>query len=1016
MSFKSKLLPSLRAAPESAGLVTSSWTGAPLPPELLALLEINPLALLACDSTGRIACANAPMQALMGVADANQLGALSPALCELIGWPGAMPGPGQSHRMEGWLPSAAGGQRHLRATTRALDGVPRRWLVQLEDCKLEDAQELSRIEIAALMGTAGLGVATFDPARGWITAAPGRPDAGEGMAEAAPAGQGAGLMSIGRDLVEPESLPEYERLQSALRQRQRVEVRYAVRHRDMGRRWLLTRVEPTALGDDGRHGFSVVTLDVTEEENARRRNEQLLQELGTILDTSPAGIAYLRGPRLARCNARFEALLDLAPGDGTGLSMDALLARCGVTGTAARQALATLAQQGSFETQFQPASAQASGKPVWYSLALRRAGVSGPGQDEAVAVLTDVTRLRTQQAELEGLERERELMFSLSDVGIVHQREGRIERANQAMAELTGHSQAELQGLPLAELYEDERVYQHHLAQEKRDLALHGRARGERRIRRRDGTELWVQVSQRPVDANDPTAGAISSFVSVDERRRARESLLAQADRTRAILDSVLVGIVTLGEKGIEWMNRSARRMFGGELSDFLGQPISVVASPEADHPLRRTDWLATLQEGQAETFECRLVGRDGRTFWVVGNAVVTGLDQGGGQQLTFALLDIERRREAENQITQARTSLQRIIETAPLAIALFDANNQQVLQLNQMMAAFARRPAAEILGRQPALWLPGPEAASLSADLHRAQEESLGRLKTPSPPRGAGWAQPGPGGAPEASDTLRRELHRAADPESGEPGQVWDMRIVSLVDPGEAGAQLLLVASDVTEQRAADEARLEAAIAQREMLVKEVHHRIKNNLQGVAGLLQQSAQRTPAAGPAIAEAVSQVHAIAQVHGLQVGMTGPLRVRGVMEAIAQSVQRMFGRQIEVEVQGPAPHRFALTEADSIPVALTVNELLTNAIKHSEGGVIVCRMICGEAEVSLCVLNPGRLAPDFSLAQIPSGISGLGLVRALLPRKGATISLTQEGEAVVARLRLVPPAVALLEPL
>ena len=132
----------------------------------------------------------------------------------------------------------------------------------------------------------------------------------------------------------------------------------------------------------------------------------------------------------------------------------------------------------------------------------------------------------------------------------------------------------------------------------------------------------------------------------------------------------------------------------------------------------------------------------------------------------------------------------------------------------------------------------------------------------------------------------------------------MWDIRIVSLRSAADAPDQLLMVASDVTAQRAADEARLAAAIAQREMLIKEVHHRIKNNLQGVAGLLQQSASRHPEAAGAIAEAVSQVHAIAQVHGLQVGVTGPMRVRGVVEAIAASVQRMFGRTIHVEVHGP----------------------------------------------------------------------------------------------------------------
>ncbi|MFZ2990952.1 PAS domain S-box protein [Ideonella sp.] len=977
---------------------------------LVDSLQLSALPMMACDPAGRVLLANEAMRTLMG--DPLEPLPMWPAeVAALCGWPAAMPPIGQTRRSEGWVQDSREQQRHWRVSVRGVAGAPVRWLLQIEDCQLEDRQALAQIEIAALMGTAGLGVATFDPARGWTTSASARPpQAATGRAGGGSGGSGGsggtagaagaagaagqasrtaamhGQMSVGRDLVEPESMVEYERLQTALRQRQRIEARYAVRHPDMGRRWLLTRVEPADLGT-GEGGFSVVTLDVTEEETARRHNEQLLHELGTILDVSPAGIAYLRGNVLVRCNARFEALLGLAAGAGAGMSVEALMTRCGVNEQAALTALTALREQGSFETEFQCGRAEHAGQ--WHSLALRRAvAAGGQRQEEIVAVLSDVTRLRAQQAELEGLERERELMFSLSDVGIIYQRDGHIERANQAMADLIGRPLPQLHGLPLSELYEDDRVYWHHVAQERRDLAQHGRARGERRIRRGDGTPVWVQVSQRPVDVANLAAGTISSFVSVDERRRARESLLAQAERTRAILDSVLVGIDTVGDRGIEWMNRSARRMFGGELADFIEQPISEVASSDLDHPLRRTDWLATLSEGQAETFECRLVARDGRTFWVVGNVVATGREA-GSSQLNFALLDIERRREAENQIAQARASLQRIIETAPLAIALFDADNQEVLQLNQMMAAFARRPASEIRARQPALWLPGPEAAALSVDLHRA----VG-----------------------STETLRRELYRPADPETGEPARVWDMRIVSLVDAGDAGAQLLLVASDVTEQRAADEARLEAAIAQREMLVKEVHHRIKNNLQGVAGLLQQNAQRNPEASSAIAEAVGHVHAIAQVHGLQVGMTGPLRVRGVMEAIAVSVQRMFGRAITVEVQGPAAHRFALTEADSIPVALTVNELLTNAIKHSQGGAIICRMVCGEAEVGLWVINTGQLGPDFSLAQVPSGISGLGLVRALLPRKGAAISLDQEGDSVIARLKLAPPAVTLLEPL
>ena len=452
-------------------------------------------------------------------------------------------------------------------------------------------------------------------------------------------------------------------------------------------------------------------------------------------------------------------------------------------------------------------------------------------------------------------------------------------------------------------------------------------------------------------------------------------------------------------------MNRSARRMFGGELADFVGEPIAIVATAELDHPLRATHYRDALADGQAETFECRLRARDGREFWVVGNAVVTGRGEGGrgegsspsgASQITFALLDIERRRRAELSIAQAQDSLQRIIDTAPLAIALFDAASGRVLRLNHMAAMFFGRPVEAVLGRRPEEWFGAGDAAALLEDLQAAQAQT---------------------------EVLRRELPRpvrAGSEDGAVDTRMWDVRIVSLqsgnASAAGAAVQLLLVASDVTEQRAAEQARFDAAVSQREMLVKEVHHRIKNNLQGVAGLLQQTAARRPEVASLISEAVGQVQAIAQVHGLQVGVSGPLRIKPLVEAITASVQRTFGRAITVSVEGTPAHRFALPEAESIPIALTVNELLTNAIKHSAPGEIHCVLHCDEARLAIQILSPGQLKPGFSLAQVPPGVSGLGLVRALLPRRTATLTLVQLGVQVEAKVVLVPPSIHLLEPL
>ena len=1005
--------------------------------------DLSPVGMLVYDSSGRVVRSNSAFAALAGPVPAQLAGA--PAdLCRLLAWGG---GPPQAALQPGAAPLEVlatlalpdGRRALLRARLRAFRPARggQQVMAVLEDRSLEDAHDLARLEIGALMDTASVGVATYEASRGWLQPRPMRGGAGgaggaggtggaggavgaggaggAGGAPTPPAGLAAGLQSIGRDQVEPASLDEFERLQRALREGRRAQVRYAVQVPELGTRWLLTRVEPGEL-TGGRATLSVVTLDITEQEEAHRRSEQLLRELSGILDGTSAGIAYLRGDRLVRCNRSFEAMLGLGAGRAAGAPLAELLADQPAVQALLRQALADdatgAARERRHETEFSRPGP--GGRPVWYALSASCAPAGGV--PELVVVLTDVSRLKAQQAELEALARERELMFSLSDVGLAYLRGATIERANAALAGLTGYAVGELPGMHLAALYDDEQGFEQLWQQQRQALASAGRWQGERQLRRRDGRLLWVQVNKRLVDEADPAAGMICSYVDVDERRRAREAVQLQAERTRAILDSVLVGIVTVGDGGIEWMNRSARRMFGGELADFVGEPIAIVATADPDHPLRATHYRQQLADGQAETFECRLRGRDGREFWVVGNAVVTGRGadgglpgadaaRGSGSQITFALLDIERRRQAEVSIAQAQDSLQRIIDTAPLAIALFDSASGAVLRLNQMAAMFFGRPVEAVLGRRPEEWFSPGDAAELHADLHAAQRQT---------------------------DVLRRELLRPVRSGSA-PGAVeqrmWDVRIVSLQTgqaagqaagqglPGSAGeAQLLLVASDVTEQRAAEQARFDAAVSQREMLVKEVHHRIKNNLQGVAGLLQQTAARRPEVAALISEAVGQVQAIAQVHGLQVGVSGPLRILPLVQAITASVQRTFGRPISVSVEGTPAHRFALPEAESIPIALTVNELLTNAIKHSPSGDIHCVLHCDEARLAIQILSPGQLKPGFSLAQVPPGVSGLGLVRALLPRRTATLTLSQLGVQVEAKVVLVPPSITLLEPL
>ncbi len=949
--------------------------------EMSQWLDLSPQPVVLFDAQGLLLRHNGAFTALC-LPVPSSLQEAAPALQKLLGWSPQGLHPQLQHEGDTLLTQASlmdaqGRTRWWQARVRALpeSAGPQRAMALLEDRSLEQERDLAHQQLDALMDTAGVGLATFQQDAGWL-----RPRAGR--AGSAPPGALAGLQGVGRDIVEPESLPEFERLQKALKNGEKAEVRYAVRHPELGRRWLLTRVEPGQLGS-GQRTTSVVTLDMTAQQQALARSEQLLHELTTTMDGAGLGLAYLRGQRLVRCNPGFARMLGHATQPEAGTGITRLFEALPELGREVLAALQALDPQQPFEAEFeQVGQTQAR----WLSLSLKAVPAGQSVEPEAIAVISDISRLKSQQAQLETLVQDRELMFSLSDVGIAILRGGRIERANEALAQLTGYRIEELVGLPLEALYESHHEYEHISRLTRMALLDSGLWRGERRVRRRDGSLLWMQVSKRLMRQGLADEALIATYVNVDDRWRAQQSLLLQAERERAVLDSVLVGIVTVGRGGIEWMNRSARRMFGGDLVEFLGQPMSIVATPDPEHPFRQTHYLDELTEGQAETFECRLMARDGREFWVVGNAVVTGLAE-HGRQLTYALLDIERRRQAEAQTQQAQASLRRIIEAAPLAISLLDARSLRLEKINQVAARLAGRPEQALLGATPEELFGAEQGSAIRRDMEAALQ----------------------------SDAVTQREYPLS---MGGETRIWDTRYLHLSDvsrPDGASEpeQLLMVASDVTEQRAAEAARLEAAIAQRELLVKEVHHRIKNNLQGVAGLLQQIAARRPEIKGVISEAVGQVQAIAQVYGLQVGGSGPLRVPKVVEAITGSVQRMFGRPILCHVEGGVAadaERWALPEAESIPIALTLNELLTNAIKHSQDAPIHCHLRCEADRVSIQILNPGQLPAGFSLAGVPGSVSGLGLVRALLPRRSAKLKLEQQGSLVCCTMELQPPSV------
>ena len=176
---------------------------------------------------------------------------------------------------------------------------------------------------------------------------------------------------------------------------------------------------------------------------------------------------------------------------------------------------------------------------------------------------------------------------------------------------------------------------------------------------------------------------------------------------------------------------------------------------------------------------------------------------------------------------------------------------------------------------------------------------------------------------------------------------------------------------------------QLAASLAEKEVLLQEIHHRVKNNLQVVCGLLQLQAGQTndPTVRALLKESESRVKSMALVH--QTLYQSDLANIDFGHYAAKLTSTLF-RSYNID-----PSRIALTldaadakvSADiAVPCGLIINELITNALKYAfpEGGP-------GEVRVALCREDDGSLALSVS-------DNGVGFPPGLDFGKGSTLGL------------------------
>ena len=208
--------------------------------------------------------------------------------------------------------------------------------------------------------------------------------------------------------------------------------------------------------------------------------------------------------------------------------------------------------------------------------------------------------------------------------------------------------------------------------------------------------------------------------------------------------------------------------------------------------------------------------------------------------------------------------------------------------------------------------------------------------------------------------------------------------RCMPMLAGGEVTGGVLLL-RDVTEVRKRDKLLLS-----KDATIREIHHRVKNNLQTISSLLRLQGRRleSPEAKAAVAESVRRIRTIALVHETLSREPGDdvafLEIVRPLLRLAEEGLQSPDRPVRFTVQGDGGR---LPSTIATPLSVVLTELLQNAVDHgfpegSSGGDVVVQLNPTEDQLNIRVLNDGRgLDSDFELNKA-TGL-GLSIVRTLV---------------------------------
>lgn len=440
----------------------------------------------------------------------------------------------------------------------------------------------------------------------------------------------------------------------------------------------------------------------------------------------------------------------------------------------------------------------------------------------------------------------------------------------------------------------------------------------------------------------------------------------------------------------ITFINQAVKQIYGYEPEEMLGRRLAEFFGPL--HTGKGSAFFREMltRDRTIPDYECQALRKDGTPVFLSSNAVVLRDESGTMIGVTGVSKDVTLQKEVEHELRESEERFRLLAENIRDVFWIMTSTGNRMLYVSPAYEQVWGMSRKEVY-HNPSAWM----------DSIHAEDLPLVRVTFDKIIRGEATA-------------IEYRLVRP----DGSVRWIWNRSYAITTNDGmrlPCG-----IAEDITDRKRMEAERLAREVAQRETLVKEVHHRIKNHLQGIAGLLRQKTKGHPALAPLVESAVAELQSVAVAFGLRANLeSGNAELKSMLEAIIASVQGVTGGRVSLAYGIDEREQVFVADSEKVPLALVLNELSFNALKHgSERGRkknarISVRKQSGSCRIT--VTNKGKLTPGFDFARGRGIGSGLDLVRSLLPPKDATLVISGDGERVTAVLTLKHPVIAAGEP-